>query len=185
MQLGFGITASALEQSRNFSMIKTLYIVQEKDAAVPGRHSSQGAINVEAVDYAGLHQITSAEATASTLFRDLFNEVIERYNSECALSQVHQHSVDSESMKPRGKGRVAAKECDLSMDLKKCFLGEILGKREVSHHAHTDCKNAPLVLIVKLRECIMIAGLGTIDNIGLLALSLGFGRFASQGMDAC
>jgi hypothetical protein len=71
------------------------------------------------------------------------------------------------------------------MDLKKCFLGEILGKREVSHHAHTDCKNAPLVLIVKLRECIMIAGLGTIDNIGLLALSLGFGRFASQGMDAC
>jgi hypothetical protein len=156
-------------------MIKTLYIVQEKDAAVPGRHGSQGAINVEAVDHTGLHQITSAEAAPCALFRYFFHQMIERFNSDCALAQVHQHSVDSQSVTPRGKGRVAAKECDFSMDQEKRFLSEVLGQREVPHHAHANCKDAPLVLIVKLCECIMIAGLGANHNIGLPTLFLDFG----------
>jgi hypothetical protein len=49
-------------------------------------------------------------------------------------------------MEPGSKGGVAAKQCDSPVDLKKCFLGEIFGKGEVSDHAHANCKNAPLVL---------------------------------------
>lgn len=110
MELGFGVAAGAIEHAGYFSMIETLNIVKEKDAAIPGRHRSQSSINVETIYYARLHKIASAETTAGALFRDVFHEVIERYNRECPLAQVHQDSVDGQSMEPGRKGGVAAKQ---------------------------------------------------------------------------
>ena len=64
MELGLSIATGAFEYARYFSVVKTLNIVKEKDAAIPRRHGGQGSIDVEAVDYPGLRQITKAE-TAS------------------------------------------------------------------------------------------------------------------------
>ena len=108
MELGFSVTACALEHACDLRVVKALNIVKEKNAAISGCHGSQGSINVEAVDYASLHKIASAEATASAFFRDVFHQVIERYNRQCALAQVHQDSVYRQSMEPGRKGRVAA-----------------------------------------------------------------------------
>ena len=84
-------------------MFKALHIVQLKDVSISGRHVGHGATDVESVDYAGLHQITGAEATAGALFRNIFHQEIERDDWECTLSQVHQHSVDGQPVKPRSK----------------------------------------------------------------------------------
>jgi hypothetical protein len=131
-------------------MIKTLNIVKKKDAAIPGRHGSQGSMNVEAVYYTGLQKITSTETTAGPLFRDVFHQVIERYNRQCALTQVHQDSVDGQSMEPSGEGGVATKQRNSPVDLEKCFLREIFGEGEIPDHAHANCENTSFVLQIEL-----------------------------------
>jgi hypothetical protein len=52
-------------------------------------------------------------------------------------------------MKPGGECRVATKGCDLAVDLKKRLLHEVFGEREISHHAHANCEDPPLVLQVE------------------------------------
>ena len=110
MELGFCVATGAFEYARYFSVVKTLNIVKEKDAAIPRRHGGQGSIDVEAVDYPGLRQITKAETASGALVWDIFHQEIEGHNRKCALAQVHQNSVDGESMEPRRKGGVAAKQ---------------------------------------------------------------------------
>jgi hypothetical protein len=80
VELGLGVAACAFEHAGNFRVVETLNIVKEKDAAISGRHRSQGSIDCEAVDYTGLHQITNAETAAGALVWDVFHQVIERYN---------------------------------------------------------------------------------------------------------
>jgi hypothetical protein len=110
VELGLGVATGAIEHTGYFGVIKTVNIVEEKDASITGRHSSQGSIDVDAVSHAGLHQVAGAETTAGALFWDLFHQVIERYNGQCTFAQVHQNSVDGESVEPSGKGGVAAKQ---------------------------------------------------------------------------
>jgi hypothetical protein len=109
VELGLGVATGALEHACYFSMIQSLNVVKEKDAAISGRHGSHGSINVEAIHYAGLHKIASAETATGALFWNVFHQVIERYKRKGALAQVHQDSVDDQPMEPRGKGGVASK----------------------------------------------------------------------------
>jgi hypothetical protein len=66
------------------------------------------------------------------------------------------------------------------VDLEKCFLGEIFSEREVSNHAHADCEDAPLVLKVEFRECVVVASLGTSDNFDLPESCASLEGFASE-----
>jgi hypothetical protein len=109
VELGLGVAAAALEHASYFSMIKSLNIVEEENAAISGRHGGESSINVETVHYAGLHEIASAEAAPGVLFWNVFHQVIERYKRKGALARAHEDSVDGQPMEPRGKGRVAAK----------------------------------------------------------------------------
>ena len=51
------------------------------------------------------------------------------------------------------------------MQLKKGFLREVFGLREIMHHAQANGEDTLLVLQVKLRECVVVAGLGPRQNI--------------------
>jgi hypothetical protein len=71
------------------------------------------------------------------------------------------------------------------VDLEKCFLGEIFSKREISNHAHANCENAPLVLKVEFRECVVVSCLGTSDNLGLTESCASLEGFASERRNTC
>ena len=58
-------------------MIETLDVVKEKDAAITGRQSSNGAIDGQTVNGAGLCQITSAETASGAFFREVSHQLIE------------------------------------------------------------------------------------------------------------
>jgi hypothetical protein len=150
VQLGLGITSSAVEHCGNFGAIESVNIMEEKDAPIALRHVGQSSIEVETVSHAGLHQVASTEAAADTFVRDVFHQVVEGDDRQCAFAQVHQNGVNGESMQPRGKGRVTAKHGNPPVDLEKCFLGKVFGEGKVSDHAHADRENAPLVLQVKI-----------------------------------
>ena len=85
-------------------MRETLNIVKEKDAAIPRSHRGQGPIDCKAVNHSGLRQITNTKAAPGALVWNVFHQQVERNNGECVLAQVHQNSVDGESMEPRRKG---------------------------------------------------------------------------------
>jgi hypothetical protein len=54
VQLGLGGAAGAFEDTCNFSVIESVDVVKEEDAAIAGRHGSNGAIDVQAIDDSGL-----------------------------------------------------------------------------------------------------------------------------------
>lgn len=149
MQLGLGVATGAIEHTGYFSVIETVNIVEKEDAAIAGRHRCHGSIDVEAVSHSSLHQVAGAEATAGAFFRDVFHEVIEGYNRQCAFAQVHQNSVDGESMEPRGECGVTSEHRNSPVDLEKCLLSKIFGEGEISDHAHANCEDPSLVLQVE------------------------------------
>ena len=69
-------------------------------------------------------------------------------------------------MKPCGKRRVAAKRRDFAMKLKKCFLGEVFGLGNVTHHTQQRI-NASLVQGVEVSKCVVVARLRFGQNLGL------------------
>jgi hypothetical protein len=73
-------------------------------------------------------------------------------------------------MQPCCEVRVAAEGRELAVNLKEGFLGKVFSQGEVPDDAHADGKDALLVTFVNLRECLMIAGLGTSYQFSLVLL---------------
>jgi hypothetical protein len=78
---------------------------------------------------------------------------------------MHQHDIYGNPVQPGGESGVAAERGEFAMQLKKGFLREVFGQREIMHHAQANGEDAFLVLQVKLRECVVVAGLGPRQNI--------------------
>src|ERR1700722_3786383 len=71
VQLRFRVTACALLHRRNLSMIETFNVMENIDQAIPGRHTSQSAIDSQTIDDAGLCQIACAKIASCALLWNL------------------------------------------------------------------------------------------------------------------
>ena len=167
VQLGLGVATGTFEHAGNFAMIETVYVVEEEDTAIARSHGVDGAFDGQTIDDASLHQVTSTKTAAGALFRDIFHQLIERHNSQRALTKVHEYSIYGHAVEPCGESGVAAKGSNLAVQLKESFLGQVFGERIVSHHAHANCEDAPFMRRVKFRECFVVASLCANHSIGL------------------
>jgi hypothetical protein len=58
-------------------MTESLDIVENKDKPITTRKSGNGAVNGQAIDGAGLCQVTGTEAAPQVLFRNVGRQLIE------------------------------------------------------------------------------------------------------------
>ena len=67
-------------------------------------------------------------------------------------------------MQPGRKRRLAAKRCDLAIELQERFLRQILGLGRIRCHAQAERVHAPLVLVVERLERLRVPLLGPFDS---------------------
>ena len=65
---------------------------------------------------------------------------------------MHQHHVHRQPVQPGRKRRLAAKGCDLAIELQERFLGQILSLGRIRGHAQAERVDAPLMLVVESLE---------------------------------
>jgi len=118
-------------------VLVTFNVVQNEDEPVTGGKIGHRAFQRQPVNGAGQGQIGSPKAPPRISLRCGFHGFIHRHERQPFLSQMHQHYIDRQSVQPGGKRGVAAERGNLAVQLKKCFLGQILGLCHIPHHAQT------------------------------------------------
>lgn len=76
-------------------MIETMKLMQDKDAAITGRHFGNNLINRQPIHNTCLGQIPRAKTATGPFRSGVFHEVVERDSRQGALAKVHKHDVHS------------------------------------------------------------------------------------------
>jgi hypothetical protein len=110
VHLRLAISHRAAENSRNLVVAVTLHIVQNEHLPVPRRQVIHSALEVHAIDRTVQQQVGTAEfrAPLSRFFAGL-GILIERIHGQRLFSQLHQHDIDRQAVKPGVERRIAAK----------------------------------------------------------------------------
>ena len=148
-------------------MLIALDVVEDKDEPIASGQIGDCALESEAVDGACQVQIRAPKTASGTFLGSRVHGFIERNERQALSSEVHQDDIDSEPMHPGGERRIAAESGNFPVQLQKRFLGEVLGFGGVAHHAEAEGIDPPLVQGVKLCEGVMIAILGSSEDIVL------------------
>ena len=88
-------------------------------------------------------------------------------------------------MQPGRKCRLAAKGCDLAIELQERLLGQVFGFGGIGRHPKTQRIDSPLMAVVQALEGLRVALLGLFDRLSFVefvALSLsGVGQVSFSG----
>ena len=102
--------------------------------------------------------------SSSPPLRGLF----QRNHRKALLSQVHEHHVHRQAMKPCRECRLTAKRSNLPVELQERFLGQVLSLGRVRGHSQAQRIYSPLMLLIKGLERSGVALLGFLDQLGFV-----------------
>src|SRR5580700_2713467 len=137
-------------------MLESLYFVQIKNLAASFGQLFDRTTQRDPIDCSG--EIEVGDANVSFQGGGLCRHgLIERqYRGRLAASQLHEHSVDRNTVQPSGEGRVSAERMEIAKHLQKSFLRQVLRVGYILGHLQAYGVNPLLMQLEQRCESLLI-----------------------------
>src|SRR5208283_1550704 len=137
MQLRFAVSDRASHQTGDLIMLVTFHIVKYKNRPVAGRQIIYCPLQLQSVYRSGQSRIVRPEVLLRRIILSTLGTFFQRNYGKALLPQVHQYHIYRQTMQPGGKSRLSTERPNLTIELQKCFLSQILSLGSVCRHPQT------------------------------------------------